>query len=93
MVPLYPSADPICCFCPDLFPAGLALHTDFPCCSDRGSGIRRTDGNLKRAIGYSGAGLPESQDLASEAITELEAMVDDLRDIVALGEKEEGEEK
>ncbi len=38
-------------------------------------------------------GLPEPQDLASEAITELEAMVDDLRDIVELVEKEEGVEK
>lgn len=37
--------------------------------------------------------LPELQDLASEAITELEAVVDDLRDIVALLEKEEGVEK
>jgi len=31
--------------------------------------------------------------LASEAITELEAMVDDFRDIVELIEKEEGVEK
>ena len=37
--------------------------------------------------------LPEPQDLASEAITELEAVVDDLREIVALIEKEEGVEK
>ena len=37
--------------------------------------------------------LPEPQDLATEAITELEAVVDDLRDIVALLEKEEGVEK
>jgi type I restriction enzyme M protein len=34
--------------------------------------------------------LPEPQDLASEAITELEAVVDDLKEIVALVEKEEG---
>ena len=34
--------------------------------------------------------LPEPQDLATEAITELEAVVDDLREIVALVEKEEG---
>ena len=34
--------------------------------------------------------LPEPQDLATEAITELEAVADDLRDIVALLEKEEG---
>jgi len=34
--------------------------------------------------------LPEPQDLAGEAITELEAVVDDLREIVALIEKEEG---
>jgi type I restriction enzyme M protein len=34
--------------------------------------------------------LPEPQDLASEAITELEAVVDDLREIIALIEKEEG---
>src|SRR2546421_11132356 len=33
--------------------------------------------------------LPEPQDLATEAITELEAVVDDLREIVALVEKEE----
>ena len=32
--------------------------------------------------------LPEPQDLAGEAITELEAVVDDLREIVALIEKE-----
>ena len=37
--------------------------------------------------------LPEPQDLAAEAITELEAGVDDLREIVALVEKEEGIEK
>ncbi len=37
--------------------------------------------------------LPEPEDLAAEAITELEAVVDDLRDIVALVEKEEGVEK
>jgi type I restriction enzyme M protein len=37
--------------------------------------------------------LPEPQDLASEAITELEAVVDDLKEIVALVEKEEGIEK
>ena len=38
-------------------------------------------------------GLPEPQDLASEAITELEAAVDDLREIVELIETEEGVEK
>jgi len=37
--------------------------------------------------------LPEPQDLAAEAITELEAVVDDLREIVALVEKEAGAEK
>jgi hypothetical protein len=37
--------------------------------------------------------LPEPQDLAAEAITELEAVVNDLREIVALVEKEEGVEK
>jgi type I restriction enzyme M protein len=37
--------------------------------------------------------LPEPQDLASEAITELEAVVDSLREIVELIEKEEGVEK
>jgi type I restriction enzyme M protein len=37
--------------------------------------------------------LPEPQDLAGEAITELEAVVDDLREIVALIEKEEGVKK
>ncbi len=36
--------------------------------------------------------LPEPQDLAGEAITELEAIVDDLKDIIALLEKEEGVE-
>lgn len=36
-----------------------------------------------------GDDLPEPQDLASEAITELEAAVEDLREIVALVEKEE----
>ena len=35
------------------------------------------------------AQLPEPQDLATEAITELEAVVDDLREIVALIEREE----
>jgi type I restriction enzyme M protein len=34
------------------------------------------------------ADLPEPQDLAAEAITELEAVVDDLREIMALIEKE-----
>jgi type I restriction enzyme M protein len=37
--------------------------------------------------------LPEPQDLASEAITELEAVVDDLKEIVALVENEECVEK
>ena len=37
--------------------------------------------------------LPEPQDLATEAVTELEAVIDDLREIVALVEKEEGVEK
>jgi type I restriction enzyme M protein len=37
--------------------------------------------------------LPEPQDLAAEAITELEAAVDDLREIVALVEKEGALEK
>ena len=37
--------------------------------------------------------LPDPQDLATEAITEFEAIVDDLREIVALVEKEEGVEK
>jgi type I restriction enzyme M protein len=37
--------------------------------------------------------LPEPQDLAGKAITELEAVVDDLREIVTLVEKEEGVEK
>ena len=37
--------------------------------------------------------LPEPQDLAAEAITELEAVVDNLRDIVELLEKEEGVEQ
>lgn len=37
--------------------------------------------------------LPEPQDLAGEAITELEAVVDDLKDIVELLEKEEGVQK
>jgi type I restriction enzyme M protein len=36
--------------------------------------------------------LPEPQDLASEAITELEAVVDDLREIIRLIEREEGVE-
>jgi type I restriction enzyme M protein len=37
--------------------------------------------------------LPEPHDLAAEAITELEAVVDDLKDIVELLEKEEGVEE
>jgi type I restriction enzyme M protein len=37
--------------------------------------------------------LPEPQDLASEAITELESVVDDLREIITLLEKDEGVEK
>src|SRR5438045_4998716 len=37
--------------------------------------------------------LPEPQDLASEAITELEAVVDDLKEIIELVEKEEAVEK
>jgi len=37
--------------------------------------------------------LPEPPDLAAEAITGLEAVVEDLREIVALVEKEEGVEK
>lgn len=40
----------------------------------------------------SGDELPEPQDLAAEAITELEAVVDDLREIVRLVEREEGVE-
>jgi type I restriction enzyme M protein len=37
--------------------------------------------------------LPEPQDLATEAVTELEAVVDDLREIIELLEKDEGVEK
>ncbi|MBI4027989.1 MAG: hypothetical protein HY360_23595 [Verrucomicrobia bacterium] len=37
--------------------------------------------------------LPEPQDLAAEAIIELEAVVDDLKEIIGLVEKEEGGEK
>jgi type I restriction enzyme M protein len=37
--------------------------------------------------------LPEPQDLASEAITELESVVDDLREIITMLEKDEGVEK
>jgi hypothetical protein len=37
--------------------------------------------------------LPEPQDLTAEAITELEAVVGDLREIVASVEKEKGVEK
>jgi type I restriction enzyme M protein len=37
--------------------------------------------------------LPEPQDLAAEAITELEAVVDDLKEIIELVEREEGVEK
>lgn len=37
--------------------------------------------------------LPEPQDIASEAITELEAVVDDLKEIVQLIEKEEAVER
>jgi type I restriction enzyme M protein len=37
--------------------------------------------------------LPEPQDLAADAITELEAVVDDLREIIALIEREEAVEK
>ena len=37
--------------------------------------------------------LPEPQDLATEAITELEAAVDDLHEIVALVERQEAVEK
>ena len=36
-----------------------------------------------------GDGLPDPQDLATEAITELEAIVDDLREIIGLVEKQE----
>ena len=34
--------------------------------------------------------IPDPQDLATEAVTELEALVDDLREIIALVEKQEG---
>ncbi len=40
----------------------------------------------------SGDDLPDPQDLATEAITELEAIVGDLREIVALIEQQEGAE-
>ena len=40
-----------------------------------------------------GDDLPDPQELATEAITELEAVVDDLREIVALVEKQEGIEE
>lgn len=40
-----------------------------------------------------GAELPDPQDLASEAITELEAVVDSLKEIVSLVEEDEGVEK
>ena len=37
--------------------------------------------------------LPEPQDLAAEAVTELEAVVDDLKEIITLLDKEEGVEQ
>lgn len=37
--------------------------------------------------------LPEPQDLAAEAVTELEAVIDDLKEIIELVEREEGVEK
>ena len=37
--------------------------------------------------------LPEPQDLAAEAVTELEAAVDELKEIIALVEREERVEK
>lgn len=39
-----------------------------------------------------GGDLPDPQELATEAVTELEALVDDLREIIALVEKQEGVE-
>ena len=39
-----------------------------------------------------GDDLPDPQELATEAVTELEALVDDLREIIALVEKQEGTE-
>ncbi len=39
-----------------------------------------------------GDDLPDPQELATEAVTELEALVDDLREIIALVEKQEGVE-
>jgi type I restriction enzyme M protein len=48
---------------------------------------------LKDESSEEDAELREPEDLASEAITELEAVVDDLREIVALVEKEAGVEK
>jgi len=47
---------------------------------------------LRDASLEDGDDLPEPQDLASEAITELEAVVDDLRETVELLEKEESVE-
>jgi len=40
-----------------------------------------------------GDDLPDPQELATEAVTELEAIIDDLREIIALVEKQEGLEK
>ena len=37
--------------------------------------------------------LPEPQDLAAEAITQLDSVVDDLKEIITLLEKEEGVDK
>ena len=37
-----------------------------------------------------GDDLPDPQELATEAVTELEALVDDLREIIALVERQEG---
>jgi hypothetical protein len=50
--------------------------------------IREIRGQERR--GEKSDEMSEPQDFASEAITELEAVVDDLPDIVALLEKEEG---
>jgi type I restriction enzyme M protein len=80
-------------------PSGQSKRTDggdagrfrrFSLTDIKGRGYKLDVTWLKDESLEDGDTLPDPQDLATEAITELEALVDDLREIVALVEKQEG---
>ncbi len=73
-------------------PASREGSGDFISATSRSAAIKLDITWLKDESLEDANDIPEPQDLAAEAITELEAVVDDLREIIELVEKEEAVE-